>query len=167
MQTLTLSPSPKRMRGEADAAAQLAVRLASLTAQLEQAIFERDLAQHAQARLTEEYCALAATSAVPPPDLIQELELTRHQRAQWEHEAHLLRQQCSRLETECAHWRAAHARVVEEQQFLLRDVANLGADRQDLRTYAISLKQFMAVVQHSRRWRLTQTVAGLFGRRWK
>lgn len=170
MQTLSLDPSLPKARSEADAVAHLAVRLASLRAQLEAAIFERDLAQRAQARLAEDYRVLAQRlAALPtlPPDLMQKLELTLRERAQLEHEAQLLRQQCERLQTDSAHWHAAHDCLVEERQQLLRDVANLSADTENLHTYAVSQRQFLAVVQHSRRWRFGQTVAGWFGRRWK
>jgi chromosome segregation ATPase len=167
MQTLTLGLSPAKVRREAEVTARIAVRLASLTAQLEAAVFERDLAQCAQARLAEAYRALAETPLTPPPDLIHELESMRRQRAQLEHEAYLLRQQCERLETDSAHWRAAHDRVIEERQLLLQHIASLGADSQTLHSYAVSLKQFLTVVQGSRRWRFTQVMTRLLGRQWK
>lgn len=167
MQTLTLAPSSSSVKGEVETLTHLAVRLASLTVQLEAAVFERDLAQQAQARLAQEYRALAKTPPTLPPDLIQELELTRRQRAQLEHEAHLLHQQCERLQTDSAHWRAAHDRLAEQQQQLLQDIANLSADAQSLHSYAVSQRQFLTVVQRSRRWRFGQAVAGWFGRRWQ
>lgn len=166
MQTFSLGPSPTKARSEADVVAHLAVRLATLTAQLEEVIFERDLAQRAHARLAEEYRVLAQQQATLP-DLRQKLELTLRERAQLEHEAQLLRQQCERLQTDNAHWRAAHDCLAEQQQQLLQEIANLSADTQSLHSYAVSQRQFLTVVQRSRRWRFGQAVAGWFGRRWQ
>lgn len=181
MQTLNLASPLAQVSGEATAMAHLAVRLASLTAQLEAAVFERDLAQQAQARLAQAYGVLAERPPTPPPDLIQELALTRRQRAQLEQEVHLLRQQRDRLETDCVHWhaerdrweadcvywRAECDRLAVAQQLLLQNAAGLDAEALDLHSYAVSLKQSLVVVQKSRRWRFTQAITKLWGRHWK
>lgn len=130
-----------------DPAAQLAARAAHLEARLEEAIFERDLAQRVQERLEQEYRALAQnrSHAVTEANLAHNLDVVRREKQHLEQELQFAQQRADALESE-------RLRLESEKLRLQAEIGNYD--------------EYVQTLLNSRGWRLAQALRRLVGRTW-
>lgn len=152
------SPSP-------DSAVQLTVRLAQLAVHLEEAIFERDLAQRVLARLEKEYQA-QAQNREQDADWSRDLDFARQEKEQLELEKRLLekemyqlRYNLAGLESERAFQRQSQSRLEQELQLSRQHTVALQAQ-------IGSINGYLETILNSSGWRLVQSLRRVFGRAW-
>jgi len=144
-----------------NSASRLASRLAQLTVRLEEAIFERDLAQRVQARLEKEYRA-PGQHRWQGADASHDLDVVRQEKQQLEQEKRRLEKELRQLRYSLAGLeseRSLHRRLEQELQSSRQHAAALQAQVENL-------NESMKTILNSRGWRLAQSMRRLFGRAW-